>query len=80
VNLRYLHGSELSSFFKLWRDNYPDPYPRRYRKNIPFGYAKDNGKLLMTLRDGEVVFPVLADKESNQRCVKAVINADFLRE
>jgi hypothetical protein len=62
VNLRYLHGSELSSFFELWRKNYPDPYPQRYRKNIPFSYVKENGKLLMTLRDGEVVFPALAEK------------------
>jgi hypothetical protein len=59
VDLRYLHGSDLSAYFGKWRDAYPDPYPQRYRKNIPYGFVKQHGTLLMTLKDGEVVFPAL---------------------
>jgi hypothetical protein len=60
VDLRYLHGAQLAEFFVKWRDEYPDPYLQRYRKNVPYGFVKQNGTLLMTLRDGEVVFPSLA--------------------
>jgi hypothetical protein len=60
VSLRYAHGSQMKEFFKAWRLAYPDPYPQRYRKNIPFGWVKENAILLMTLKDGEVVFPVSA--------------------
>jgi hypothetical protein len=63
VNLRYAHGSQMKKFFKLWLAEYPDPYPQRYRKSIPFGWVKTNGILLMTLKDGEVVFPVSAQPE-----------------
>lgn len=59
VNLRWLHGSMLHEFFQKWKDEYPDPYPQRYRKNIPYSFVKQNGTLLMTLKDGEVEFPVL---------------------
>ena len=59
VDLRYLHGSQLADFFPKWREEYPDPYPQRYRKNIPYGFVKQNGKRQMTLKDGEVVFPAL---------------------
>jgi hypothetical protein len=57
VDLRYAHGSDLKEFFKQWLTEYPDPYPQRYRKNIPFQWVKKNGVLLMTLTDGEVTFP-----------------------
>jgi hypothetical protein len=60
VDLRYLHGSQMVEFFGKWREEYPDPYPQRYRKNIPYGFVKQRGTLLMTLKDGEVVFPFLA--------------------
>ena len=59
VHLRYLHGSKIGQFFKKWKEEYPDPYPQRYRKNIPYGFVKENGTLLMTLIDGEVAFPNL---------------------
>ena len=59
VDLRYVHGSELRHFFMKWQDEYPDPYMQRYRKNIPYEWVKKNGKLLMTLKDGEVLFPAL---------------------
>lgn len=60
VDLRYMHGSDLAEFFKKWSDEYPDPYPQRYRRSIPYGHVKKHGRLLMSLRDGEVVFPLVA--------------------
>jgi hypothetical protein len=53
-----MHGSQLKDYFQEWLDKYPDPYPQRYRKSIPFSYVRDNGVLLMTLSDGEVTHPV----------------------
>jgi hypothetical protein len=32
VNLRYAHGSAMKQFFERWLQEYPDPYPQRYRK------------------------------------------------
>src|SRR5580698_9135132 len=55
VHLRYLHGSQLTEFFSEWRDNFPNPYGQRYRKQVPYGFVKQHGTLLMTLKDGEVV-------------------------
>ena len=60
VDLRYVHGSNLTDFFGKWLKDFPDPYGQRYRKNVPYGFVKQHGALLMTLRDGEVVFPALA--------------------
>ncbi len=60
VDLRYLHGSQLAEFFNRWREEYPDPYPQRYRKNVPYRFVKQNGTLLMSLKDGEVIFPNLS--------------------
>jgi hypothetical protein len=57
VDLRYAHGSAMKEFFKKWLQEYPDPYPQRYRKNIPFRWVKKNGILLMTLTNGEVTYP-----------------------
>ena len=59
VDLRYAHGSAMKVFFEKWLLEYPDPYPQRYRKSIPHGWVKKNGILLMTINDGEVVFPKL---------------------
>ncbi|MGH9359170.1 MAG: hypothetical protein ACRD1O_08350, partial [Terriglobia bacterium] len=39
VDLRYAHGSQMKSFFQKWLSEYPDPYPQRYRKNIPFQWV-----------------------------------------
>ena len=60
VDLRYLHGSQLAVHFGKWLNEYPDPYPQRYRKNVPYGFVKQNGVLLMTLKNGEVVYPNLS--------------------
>lgn len=69
VHLRYLHGSKMREFFEKWKEEYPDPYPQRYRKNIPYGFVKENGTLLMTLLDGEVVFPSLVPKNADAKRV-----------
>jgi len=59
VDLRWAHGSQLrEEFFEKWLEEYPDPYPQRYRKNVPFNWVKKNAILLMTLIDGEVTYPV----------------------
>lgn len=57
VHLRFAHGSQMKTFFRKWLAEYPDPYPQRYRKSIPYSWVEKNGKLLMTLTDGEVTFP-----------------------
>lgn len=57
VNLRYAHGSEMKEFFERWYAEFPDPYLQRYRKSIPFQWVKENGILLMALKDGEVTYP-----------------------
>ena len=57
VDLRYVHGTKMKEFFRKWLREYPNPYPQRYRKNIPFNWVRKNGTLLMTLRDGEVTYP-----------------------
>jgi hypothetical protein len=59
VDLRYLHGSQLADYFGKWLNEYPDPYPQRYRKSIPYGYVLKFGQLLMTIAHGEVVYPDL---------------------
>jgi hypothetical protein len=65
VDLRYLHGSHLiGKFFGPWLEEYPNPYGQRYRKNIPYGFVKQNGVLLMTLKDGEVVYPTLVSESA----------------
>ena len=64
VSLRYAHGSQMKDFFRKWLQDYPDPYPQRYRKNVPFQWVKTNGILLMTLTDGEVTYPESAQTES----------------
>jgi hypothetical protein len=59
VDLRYASGKSLSSFFTMWLKEYPDPYLQRYRRSVPFGWVKENGLLLMSLRDGEIEYPVI---------------------
>lgn len=66
VELRYAHGTAMKAFFTKWLKEYPDPYPQRYRKNIPFQWVKEHGTLLMVLTDGEVTFPkITATKKTD---------------
>lgn len=66
VDLRYAHGNAMKEFFERWLEEYPDPYPQRYRRNIPFQWVKKNGILLMTLTDGEVTYPETAKKPATR--------------
>lgn len=60
VDLRYVSGFDLKhDFFEPWLREFPNPYRQRYRRGIPFGWVKRYGLLLMSLRNGEVEFPVL---------------------
>jgi hypothetical protein len=56
----------MKEFFAKWFQEYPDPYPQRYRKNIPFQWVKENGILLMTLTDGEVTYPKTGGKQATR--------------
>jgi hypothetical protein len=64
VDLRFLSGTDLKKlYFDKWLEAYPDPYPQRYRKNIPYSFVKKNGTLLMTIKDGEVIHPTVLRQE-----------------
>lgn len=71
VDLRYASGSDLKEFFEGWLRQYPDPYPQRYRKNVPFSWVKKNGLLLMSLRDGEIDYPEIRSAATGQFRPKA---------
>jgi hypothetical protein len=66
VDLRYAHGSSMEEFFASWLKDYPDPYPQRYRKNIPFNWVKKYGILLMSLTNGEVTHPKIINKDKSK--------------
>ena len=64
VDLRFLGGAALKEkYFQKWLDAYPDPYPQRYRKNITYTHVKNHGTLLMTIKDGEVIYPNVLRQE-----------------
>jgi hypothetical protein len=63
VDLRYLHGSDLSEFFEKWLSEFPDPYQQRYRKQITYAHVKKHATLLMTIENGEVTYPKLTPTE-----------------
>jgi len=58
VELRYVDGQTLDeAFFSKWLHEFPDPYKQRYRRSVPFTWVEKNGKLLMHLENGEVMYP-----------------------
>jgi hypothetical protein len=60
VDLRYAHGSAMKErFFDKWLLEYPEPYPQRYRPSVSYGWVKKYGTLLMTIENGEVIYPTL---------------------
>ncbi|HWG20764.1 MAG TPA: hypothetical protein VG225_09555 [Terracidiphilus sp.] len=70
VELRFMHGSELSKkYFGKWLGEFPtkpeDYKDQRFRKSIPYGTVNKGGKLLMRLVDGEVLFPAIAPVETS---------------
>ncbi len=56
VEVRYCSGLQLQGFFDAWEEE--DPYARaeqqRYRKQIPFGWVRQNATLLLRIVDGEI--------------------------
>ncbi len=57
VEVRVLMGESLKEKFLAWLpqlvENYAGPNPRqRYRRNVPLGFVKSNGKLIMKIKDG----------------------------
>jgi hypothetical protein len=76
VDLRYSHGSAMKPFFEKWLLEYPDPYPQRYRKNIPYQWVKKNGILLMKLTDGEVTYPKLTFESPTENIVPTAGESD----
>lgn len=60
VDLRYAHGSAMKAFFDKWLSEFPKVYEQqRFRRSISYSWVKEHGELLMTIKDGEVVFPEL---------------------
>ena len=57
VEVRYCAGSMLDEFFDAWEAErpYSDGTRQRFRKQIPFGWVRRNGKLLLRIIDGEVL-------------------------
>lgn len=60
VDVRFIEGGMLKEIFSSWMpkllENYTGPNRKqRYRKNIPFGFVKKNGVLLMEVKDGELL-------------------------
>lgn len=60
LDVRILPGEQLTERFSSWLpkliENYSGPnHKQRYRKNVPFGFVKENGTLVMRIREGKVV-------------------------
>lgn len=54
VEVWYGEGKQMKKdYFNKWLANYPNPYPQWYRRSIPFGWVKGNGKLLLTVNGGK---------------------------
>ena len=56
VEVRYCEGSALREFFDAWEAErpYSDERRQRYRKQVPFGWVRDNAALVLSIEDGEV--------------------------
>jgi hypothetical protein len=56
VTVRMVHGNAAKTkFFDVWRKNYPNPYPQRYRKQIPFKWVESNANVLLVIENGKLV-------------------------
>ena len=55
VEVRYCTGSALASFFDAWEGErpYADDSQQRFRRSVPFGWARDHAALILRLVDGE---------------------------
>ena len=55
VEVWYVHGNKAKKdYFSKWLKNYPNPYPLRYRHSISSGWVKQNGRLLLTVKNGKI--------------------------
>jgi len=55
VEVWFVEGKQAKdNYFSKWLANYPNPYPQRYRRSIPFGWVKRNGKKLLVLENGKM--------------------------
>ncbi len=84
INLRYLHGSQLAVYFEKWLKEFPqkrEEYEgQRFRKQVPYGFVAKNGKLLMTLKDGEVAFPTIDPGQSEEEAESDPESEETLEE
>lgn len=64
VVVRALQGSALASYFNQWKPEYQKNYDKsapndqrrqRFRRSIPAGFVKTNGKLVLEIRGGALV-------------------------
>ncbi|MBU0654001.1 MAG: hypothetical protein KJ914_02595 [Gammaproteobacteria bacterium] len=64
VVVRAMQGLELASYFSKWQPEYQTNYDKsvpstqrrqRFRRNIPAGFVKTNGVLILEIRDGALV-------------------------
>jgi len=60
VDVRIMSGEDLKGYFSSWlpelRENYAGPNKKqRFRKNIPFGFVNQHGRLIMQIRSGKLV-------------------------
>lgn len=59
VVVRFLYGSQAKElYFDKWLSNYPNPYPQRYRKNIPYKWVVNNAKVLLVLDKSKITFKI----------------------
>ena len=58
VDVRYCDGSRLSEFFDHWESEnpYSRPNEQRFRRSVPYGWVKENAKLILRIEDGEPTF------------------------
>ena len=55
MEVRYCAGSALAAFFDGWEAErpYATPGQQRFRRSVPFGWARDHAALILRLVDGE---------------------------
>lgn len=65
VVVRAIKGKDLAdSFFKKWKPEYLENYDsslpanmrrQRFRKNIPYNHVETHGKIILKIKDGEMI-------------------------
>lgn len=61
VDVRIVEKTKLTMVFESWKPeleaNYKIPNRQRFRKSVASGFVRMQGELLLTIRDGELVYP-----------------------